>query len=122
MTVPWPFGWSLLGKTKITRMDAESRYLPTGIRQRGPRELQIDWSDGAESRFDVRRLRLACCCAHCVDEWTGEDRLDSSTVPDDVHPLKIQPVGRYAIQIDWSDGHSTGIYAFRQLRELSERT
>jgi DUF971 family protein len=37
-----------------------------------------------------------------------------------VHPLKIEPVGRYAIQIDWSDGHSTGIYPFRRLRELGK--
>ena len=66
----------------------------------------------------MRRLRLACACARCVDEWTGERRLDAASVPDDVRPIKIQPVGRYAIQIDWSDGHSTGIYSFRQLRAL----
>jgi DUF971 family protein len=41
-------------------------------------------------------------------------------VPADVRPLRIQPVGRYAIQIDWSDGHTTGIYPFRRLRELCE--
>ena len=32
--------------------------------------------------------------------------------------MKIQAVGRYAIQIDWSDGHDTGIYPFARLREL----
>ena len=91
---------------------------PIRIAQAGPSELAISWSDGRESRFPVRRLRLACACAHCVDEWTGERRLDAASVPDDVRPIKIQPVGRYAIQIDWSDGHSTGIYSFRQLRAL----
>jgi ATP-binding protein involved in chromosome partitioning len=101
-------------------MEPEARHTPTGIRQRGPRELGISWSDGAKSRYEVRQLRLACSCAHCVDEWTGEGRLDSSTIPDGVHPLSIQGVGRYAIKIDWSDGHSTGIYSFRQLRELSD--
>jgi ATP-binding protein involved in chromosome partitioning len=103
-------------------MDSEARHTPIGIQQCGPRELQIKWSDGAESRYPVRLLRLACSCANCVDEWSGEGRLDASTIPDDVHPLNIQPVGRYAIQIDWSDGHSTGIYPFRQLRELSDRS
>jgi len=68
----------------------------------------------------VRSLRLACGCATCVDEWTGQGRLDPDSVPKDVHPLKIEPVGRYAIQIDWSDGHSTGIYPFRRLRELGK--
>ena len=68
--------------------------------------------------YDVRALRLACGCASCIDEWTGEERLDPESVPEDVHPLRIEPVGRYAIQIEWSDGHSSGIYPFRRLREL----
>jgi DUF971 family protein len=91
----------------------------TAIRQAGARELAISWADGSESRYDVRALRLACGCAHCVDEWTGEERLDPASVPEDVHPLKVETVGRYAIQIAWSDGHSSGIYPFRRLRELN---
>ena len=91
---------------------------PAEIRQGGPRELVIRWSDGRESLYDVRDLRLACGCARCVDEWTGEERLDPASVPADVHPLRIERVGRYAIQIEWSDGHASGIYPFRRLREL----
>jgi ATP-binding protein involved in chromosome partitioning len=92
---------------------------PTGIRQRAARELAIQWADGAESVFDVRALRLACACARCVDEWTGRATLDPTSIPADVHPLRIRNVGRYAIQIDWSDGHDSGIYPFRRLRELA---
>jgi ATP-binding protein involved in chromosome partitioning len=92
---------------------------PVRIAQRGPRELAIHWADGAESVFDVRALRLACACARCVDEWSGRATLDPASVPDDVHPLQIRSVGRYAIQIDWSDGHDSGIYPFRRLRELT---
>jgi ATP-binding protein involved in chromosome partitioning len=91
---------------------------PTAIRQAGPRTLAIVWADGRESRYDVRELRLACGCAQCVDEWSGEGRLDPASVPADVHPIRIEPVGRYAIQVEWSDGHSSGIYPFRRLREL----
>ena len=91
---------------------------PTEIRQQGPRALRIAWGDGVKSVYDVRALRLACGCASCIDEWTGEERLDPDSVPEDVHPLRIEPVGRYAIQIEWSDGHSSGIYPFRRLREL----
>ena len=97
---------------------SEDATTPTAIRQAGPRTLAIVWADGHESRYDVRELRLACGCARCVDEWTGAGRLDPASVPDDVHPLRIEPVGRYAIQIEWSDGHSSGIYPFRRLREL----
>lgn len=92
--------------------------IPVEIAQKGPRALAITWSDGAEQVYDVRALRLACACAECVDEWTGAGRLDPASVPEDVHPTRIRPVGRYAIQIDWSDGHDTGIYPFRRLREL----
>jgi ATP-binding protein involved in chromosome partitioning len=93
---------------------------PTKIEQRGPRTLGIAWADGAESALDVRELRLACGCAQCVDEWTGAERLDADAVPADVHPVKISGVGRYAIQIEWSDGHASGIYPFRRLRQLGD--
>ena len=93
-------------------------YTPTAISQRGPRELAIRWSDGGETVLDVRALRLACACANCIDEWSGAGRLDPASVPADVHPLRIQAVGRYAIQIEWSDGHGTGIYPYDRLRAL----
>jgi len=56
-----------------------------------------------------------------VDEWTRERTLDPASVPEDVHPLSIQSVGRYAIQINWSDGHSTGLYTYQRLRAMAER-
>jgi ATP-binding protein involved in chromosome partitioning len=96
----------------------EARFTPTGIRQQGARELAITWGDGRESVYPVRELRLACGCASCIDEWTGQGRLDPASVPADVRPLRIAAVGRYGIQIHWSDGHETGIYPFRRLREL----
>ena len=83
--------------------------------------LAITWSDGLESRYDVRSLRLACSCAHCVDEWSGAARLDPTGVPEDVQPRQLSPVGRYGLRIDWSDGHTTGIYTFRRRRELHGR-
>jgi ATP-binding protein involved in chromosome partitioning len=101
-------------------VDEAAATTPTEIAQRGPRTLAIRWSDGAESLLDVRALRLACGCAVCIDEWSGEERLQPSSVPEDVHPVKIQSVGRYAIQIAWSDGHDSGIYPFARLRELGD--
>ncbi len=101
-------------------MAEDQRFLPTEIRQEGPRGLAIVWADGRETVFDVRALRLACACAVCVDEWTGEERLDPKGVPEDVVPRKIEAVGRYAIQIAWSDGHESGIYPFERLRGLAD--
>ncbi|MFP8874507.1 MAG: gamma-butyrobetaine hydroxylase-like domain-containing protein [Myxococcota bacterium] len=100
-------------------MADEPSTTPTQIQQMGPDALAIRWRDGHESVYPVRELRLACACAECVDEWTGATRLDPSSIPEDVRPTSIKSVGRYAIQIDWSDGHNTGIYSFEQLRKLA---
>ncbi|HEY3355570.1 MAG TPA: P-loop NTPase [Polyangia bacterium] len=90
-----------------------------------PEEVQVTegavlvrWSDGHVSRFASRALRLACPCALCVEELTGAPRLDPATVPADVQPNEVRPVGRYAFQFLWSDGHTTGIYSFDTLRGL----
>ena len=98
--------------------DDTAAHTPAEIRQVGPSELSITWQDGRESVYAVRDLRLACGCAVCVDEWSGEEKLDPASIPEDVRPVRMQPVGRYALQIQWSDGHDTGIYPFRRLREL----
>lgn len=95
------------------------RTTPVGIAQDGRDGLRVDWQDGASSRFDVRRLRLSCHCAHCVEEFTGRPLLREEDVPVDVRPVRIAPVGRYAIQISWSDGHDSGIYTFEYLRQLA---
>ena len=80
--------------------------------------LRILWDDGHDCLYPVRMLRLECRCAHCVEEMTGAPLLREDDVPMDVKPLQISPVGRYAIQFDWSDGHDTGIYTFEVLRAL----
>ena len=101
-------------------MPTDASQTPTKIAQDGERHLALAWADGAEGTIEVRALRLACGCAVCIDEWSGEGRLDPASVPEDVRPLKIEPVGRYAIQIEWSDGHGSGIYPFARLRELMD--
>ena len=79
--------------------------------------LRIVWPGGAEATVPAARLRDLCPCAGCVEEGTGRKILDASTIPADIRPLEIHPVGNYAIQIQWSDGHSTGIYTWQALRE-----
>ena len=91
---------------------------PSDISQAGPDSLRIKWQDDHESLYPVRLLRLACRCARCVEEFTGQPLLRSQDIPADVRPVRISPVGRYAIQFSWSDGHDSGIYSFEHLREL----
>jgi ATP-binding protein involved in chromosome partitioning len=96
---------------------ASVRFRPEEVRNEDAK-LVIRWSDQQVSRYDYRALRLECPCAECVDEWTRERRLDPAHVPADVHPLEVRPVGRYALQIVWSDRHASGIYSFDKLRAL----
>ena len=83
--------------------------------------IEIRWSDKHTSSYRHRDLRLACPCAACVDEWTGERRIEPAQVPADVKALEFHTIGRYAIQIHWSDGHSTGIYTYDKLRGLDPK-
>jgi DUF971 family protein len=88
--------------------------------------LEIDWQDGHKSAWDFKWLRNACPCATCIEERknhhrkAGEapskktDLLPMYTPP--AHPASAQAVGRYALQLNWQDGHSAGIYSWEYLR------
>jgi DUF971 family protein len=93
---------------------------PREIMQEGAAGLRITWADGKECHFSAPVLRRFCPCAQCVNEWTGERTLNSTTVSDALEIGDIAIVGRYALNFHWSDGHETGIYSFRYLRELCE--
>ena len=98
-----------------------SRTTAIGLRRRDARTLSVLWEDGHRNDFDVRDLRLACRCAVCVEEMSGRPLLDPKSVRPDVAPRTITSVGNYAITINWSDDHSTGIYSFEYLRALGKR-
>lgn len=95
-----------------------SPTMPVGFAQRDPQTLSVLWEDGSRHDVDVRDLRLACRCAACVEEMSGRPLLDPGTVDPAVVPRSITAVGNYAVNIAFSDGHSTGIYAFDYLRGL----
>ena len=94
--------------------------VPVEIKQSGVRELRIAWSDGQVNDFDVVELRRSCRCANCVDELTGAQILHPSQVGEDVRPQTIRQVGNYAFQVNWTDGHTSGIFTFDYLRQLAE--
>lgn len=79
-------------------------------------KITIKWSDGHETVYPARHLRLHCRCAMCIEETSGKPLLDPQSVPENVRAKGIGLIGQYAISIEWSDGHNTGIYNFRDLR------
>jgi DUF971 family protein len=94
---------------------------PREIMREGEAALRITWADGRVCSYDAPHLRRACPCAQCVNEWTGERVLKPESVSEELTVADLEIVGRYALNFRWSDGHQTGIYSFRYLRELCEQ-
>ncbi|MGQ9505610.1 MAG: gamma-butyrobetaine hydroxylase-like domain-containing protein [Thermogutta sp.] len=96
-----------------------TRPRPTNLRMDGP-DLVIEWSDGTVLRYPPARLRALCPCATC-----SESRSEAT---DDTTPQRfsgvtfrnLTPVGNYAYQIAFSDGHDTGIYTLDYLYRLGD--
>ena len=88
--------------------------------------LEIDWSDGHKSTWNFAWLRNACPCATCIDERKAEGRKAGQPKPKPAallpmyappaKPASAHAVGRYALQFNWLDGHSSGIYSWEYLR------
>jgi DUF971 family protein len=92
--------------------------------------LEIDWADGHKSAWAFNWLREACPCATCVEERNLEGRKAGQPKPKPAallpmytpppKPASAHPVGRYAIQFNWADGHSSGIYSWEYLRRMCQ--
>ena len=80
--------------------------------------VSVQWSDGHQSFYESKYLRLNCGCAECVEEWSQRKLLDPATVAADIRAEDHLLVGKYAVQFLWSDAHYTGIYPFDMLRRL----
>lgn len=98
-------------------MSDTDRTRPLVITKSDPSRVTIEWADGQRSVFSARWLRDVCPCARCVDEVTGRPIHDPASTAADITTAKVALVGHYALSIGFSDGHATGIYTFRMLRE-----
>ena len=81
--------------------------------------IKLTWSDGSVTEVGNVDLRAACRCALCVDEMTGEQKLKQEDVPATVMPQEINTIGNYAIQVTWSDGHSSGLSSYQVIRKVA---
>jgi DUF971 family protein len=94
---------------------------PKVITKSDPRRLRIEWQDGTLSEWSAQELRNLCPCAWCVDEHSGVRQHDASRTSADIETRNVSLVGRYALSLGFSDGHDTGIFTYRMLREAGER-
>ena len=96
---------------------AATRCVPTTIRRVGTDSVEIVWNDGHRSVYVNRYLRDNCPCASCR-EGKPKRLFPVLGNPGELYPVQIGVVGRYAISIQWSDQHDTGIYSYETLRGL----
>ena len=106
-------------------MDTRKKPISVKVHVTTGEGVDITWSDGHASRYAFVYLREHCPCAVCNDERVRKEGLaEASRGPalpmfkPRVTAKSAKTVGNYAIHIEFSDGHSTGIYSFDHLREI----
>jgi len=85
--------------------------LPTEITlHQASRALEIAFADGKSFRLPCEFLRVHSPSAEVRGHGPGQETLQ--TGKKDVTITAVEPVGQYAIQLRFSDGHDTGIYSW----------
>lgn len=87
-------------------------------------ELALRWDNGEESFIPLESLRRHCPCAGCKGETDVMGNVykgpEIPLTPLSFQLTRIVPVGGYALQPFWADGHSTGLYSFEYLKALGQ--
>src|SRR5687768_6233877 len=119
----------------------DDRITPVRLNLKRDEKLEIDWRDGRRCVYPITLLRSMCPCASCRALREGHEgghapaiqsvppagqappkKMSLSILPGDytqpLSALSAELVGNYALRIDWSDKHGSGIYSFQYLREI----
>ena len=121
----------------------DSRRKPANVKVHVSSGAGVDiiWADNHSSHYDFAYLRKECPCAMCNDERLKKEQGQQkdmqlkkensgvSAAPPVSSPLlpmfkpkltakAAHAVGNYALQIDFNDGHATGIFSFDFLRTI----
>jgi len=84
------------------------------------KNITLQWPDGHKNIVSNFTLRLNSQDAYSVDEMSGKPRLKPEDIRPDIAAKKVTPLGNYAINIEWNDGHSAGIYPYQLIESLSD--
>jgi DUF971 family protein len=107
-------------------LDARKKPVEVKVQVSTGAGVDITWSDGHRSHYDFAYLRESCPCANCDDQRRKQREADATGASKNILPI-FKPrasargataVGHYALQIEFTDGHSTGIYSYDYLREV----
>jgi DUF971 family protein len=94
--------------------------VPTGVVVHAKsRVLELQYADGATYRLPFELMRVFSPSAEVAGHGPGQETLQ--TGKRDVTIVSVEPVGSYALQPTFSDGHSTGIYSWGLLYDMATR-
>ena len=80
------------------------------------RALQLDYDNGASYKISFELMRVYSPSAEVQGHGPGQEVLQTGTR--DVQIGQLDPVGNYAVQPTFSDGHSSGIFSWEYLHFL----
>jgi len=95
---------------------------PLSIKRDAAGLITIVWDDGITTECTAEELRDGCPCAECQGETVllhTYPPIPRLHVAGHYDIKAIVPVGSYAVQITWGDGHATGLYTWNYLRQLT---
>jgi DUF971 family protein len=105
----------------------EASITPIRLDLKRDKQLELDWQDGTKSIYSLALLRSQCPCASCREHREKEAQKKTllkilpGNYSGEIRALNASLVGNYALQIEWSDNHDSGIYSFQYLREISPK-
>lgn len=91
---------------------------PTELRfSAGQRTLTVSFDDGTRSVIPYGKLRAESPSAENKGHGNGPPP-PQAPIPDDIGVVRAEQTGRYAVRIEFTDGHKTGLYTWPLLKEL----
>ena len=110
----------MTNSTNIPADSASARFLATEIKLRTrSRVLEIAYDDGARVQLPFEYLRVHSPSAEVKGHGPGQEVLVLGKQNVGIHAL--EPVGQYAVKLVFDDGHDSGLYSWKYLRELGEQ-
>ncbi len=93
---------------------------PTEIRyKKDEKVLEVDFDDGAQFSFPAELLRVESPSAEVQGHAPDQKKIVAGRRH--VGIMKVEPVGNYAVRINFDDMHDTGIYSWAYLYELGQK-
>jgi DUF971 family protein len=83
------------------------------------RVLEVAFDDGARYQLPFEYLRTHSPSAEVKGHGPGQEVLVLGK--QDVGIRAVEPVGQYAVKLVFDDGHDSGLFTWKYLRELGEK-